>query len=135
MLRFLFHQLCASSKVSFQQGPAAAINDFLYKTHNGRYANEVHIVGGEFSAHLRFYGQALAFLNLTSTSAIVAAIIALFKSSNAGLIISGSVFLRLQVWQLIWTWLMTSSTYDNVICNEFRLRTEKQAVALFGLHK
>ena len=138
VLRLLFHRLCGSSKVSFQQGPAAVINDFLYKTHNGRYVNEVHIVGGELSAHLRLCGRILAFLNLNSTNAILAAIIALFTQANdgkVGLIISGSVLLGLQLWQAIWTVLITSTTYENVVCNEFRLRTEQQAAALFGLHK
>ena len=64
-LRRIFHKIFIANNVSFAQGPATVMNDTLYNTHNGTYANKVHIIGGELSAHLKGKGQVSAFLNIS----------------------------------------------------------------------
>lgn len=137
-LRIIFHRCFGNSKVDFRKGPAALINDFLYKTHDGRYAKNVHIVGGELSAHLSFLGRLVAVLNLNATNAGIAAVIGFFTAAKFGntttaLYITASILLGLRMWQFIWTVLMTTTTYANIDSNDLRLRTEKEAASLYGL--
>ncbi|KAK9445097.1 hypothetical protein VB005_01560 [Metarhizium brunneum] len=132
------HWMFASSKVDFQKGPAAVLNDFAYSTHNGKYARKLHIIGGELSSHLNWCRWPFALLNLNATNVGVAAVIGLFTAAKIGntetaLKIAASLLLGLFVWQIIWTYFVSTTTYENIASNDFRLRTVKQAVTLFGL--
>ncbi|KAH7228486.1 uncharacterized protein BKA55DRAFT_696815 [Fusarium redolens] len=137
-LRIIFHCLFGDSKVNFRKGPAAVINDFLYKTHEGKYAKNVHLIGGELSAHLTFLGRIFACLNLNATNAGIAVIIGLFTSAKIGneniaLTLAASILLGLRIWQWLWTLLMTTTTYENIASNDLRLRTEEAAASLYAL--
>lgn len=133
----LFHGICMNSKVEFGKGPASVMNDILYKTHDGEYAHNVHIINGELSAHLCGLGRVAAFLNLSWTSAIIAAILALATtttlSDSTGKIIASAVLGGLLVFQVCWTYLFSSTNFENIASNDIRLRNIRQASTLFGL--
>ncbi|EXV05228.1 hypothetical protein X797_002916 [Metarhizium robertsii] len=140
-LRILLHKLLVTSKVDFRHGPAAVRNDFLFNTHNGKYAQRVRVVDGELSACLNRIGRAVASSNLTAFNGIVSASIALFSSATArselnytGLIVAGSLLITLLFWQMIWTRLITSTAYENIAFNDFRVRKVHEAAALFGMN-
>ncbi|KID82154.1 hypothetical protein MGU_10505 [Metarhizium guizhouense ARSEF 977] len=138
LINKFLHWMFASSKVDFQKGPAAVMNDFAYKTHNGKYAKKLHIIGGELSAHLNCCGKPFALLTLNATNVGVAAVIGLLTTAKIGntetaLKIAALVLLGLFVWQTFWTYFVSTTTYKNIAFNDFRLRTVEQAVTLFGL--
>lgn len=77
-------------------------------------------------------------LNLNATNAGIAVVIGLFTSAKIGntetaLIIAASVLPGLFVRQSFWASLITTTTYENIAANDFRIRTKKQATMLLGL--
>lgn len=138
-LRIFFHNIFVASNVSFTQGPATVMNDIIYNTHGGKYANKVHIIGGELSAHLNIWGRMFAFLNLSWIIALVAATIALptaaWISDKTGKIIAAAIVFGLLAWQSIWTCFVATTTYENITSNDIRLLAMEKADALFGLNR
>lgn len=134
--RMIFHQLF-TSHVSFKDGPAAVMNDFLYSTHDGTYACQTHLLGGELSARLNLCGKVLAFLNLSWINVIITGIVALTASSwastDSGKITAAGILLSLLIWQMLWTTTVSSTTYENIVSDEIKLRRIGQGAALFGL--
>jgi len=99
LLRRIFHKLFVASNVSFTQGPATVMNDLIYNTHEGKYANMVLIIRGQLSAQLTFWGKIFAFLNLNWIIALIAAAVALptaaWISDKTSKIIAGAIAVAL----------------------------------------
>ncbi|EFY93994.1 hypothetical protein MAA_10545 [Metarhizium robertsii ARSEF 23] len=137
--RLLIHRLLIDSKINFSEGPGAVWNDYFHYTHDGKYAHNTRIIEGELSGRLNWFGRRLATISLNATNVIISAAIALFSSakgvSQTGLIVSGAVLLGFRLWQNLWSYFITSCTFENIENNDFRMRNIPQANTLFGLRK
>lgn len=136
---FVFHWLFFKSSVQLQYGPACVLNDIFYNTHGGKFARNVHIIDEELSAQLSLIGTIVAFFNLNWVNAILAAIVALVTTvtvdDRAGKIAASAVLGGLVLLQAVWTFWISSTTYENIISGDIRLRSSRQAASLFGLNK
>lgn len=134
----IFHWLFFKSSVRLEHGPACVLNDIFYNTHGGKFARNVHIISKELSAQLSATGTIVAFFNLNWVNAILAAIVALVTTvtvnNKTGKIAASAVLGGLVLLQAVWTFWISSTSYENIISGDIRLRSSRQAASLFGLN-
>lgn len=137
-LALLANYLISRSRISFDQGPATIMNDYLNDTHKGRYARNIRIIDGQISVQLTLFGRALAVMNLYWVNAVVTAAVTLgtVNTENAQSLlprIALPVLLGLQLYQWLWTIAVAPSDFESIFANDFRLRHKSEAGVLLGL--
>lgn len=136
-IAIMINIVIGGSRLSFDQGPAAVMNDFLYGTHGGQYARNVHVIDGELSAHLNPLGLALAWCTISYVNIIITAVVAsataFFYNEDAWQLVAFIVGLSLAVYQASWNFFVANTTVKIITANDFRVRYSRQATILFRM--